>query len=242
VWFKVRGGNDLIPRGFAASLARNIIYSSPVVRVEQDARGVRAIFIEKGSRQSVAGDYLVCAVPFSVINRIEFAPALSDKKRALIDKAGYISITRTFLQVRERYWLRQAVNGFAVTDDPMEIWHSTFDSPGKRGILVSYARYDYSKRITAMEEGERVNHMVSQVEKLFPGINDHFESGLTKCWDEDEWARGAWTEMNWGQTYKIAKPDGRLYLAGDHFSTATSWMQGALESGTRVAKEINDAR
>jgi monoamine oxidase len=38
--------------------------------------------------------------------------------------------------------------------------------------------------------GERVSHMVSQVEKILPGLKDHFEKGLAKCWDEDEWARG----------------------------------------------------
>ena len=39
----------------------------------------------------------------------------------------------------------------------------------------------------------------------------------------------------------IARPEGRVHFAGDHTSPWIRWMQGALHSGNRVAREINDA-
>ena len=39
----------------------------------------------------------------------------------------------------------------------------------------------------------------------------------------------------------IAQAEGRIYFAGEHASSVRGWMQGALESGRRVATEIDAA-
>ena len=36
----------------------------------------------------------------------------------------------------------------------------------------------------------------------------------------------------------VATVEGRLHFAGEHASLVPGWMQGALESGERAAKEI----
>ena len=242
IWFKIRGGNDLLPKALASRFSEKIIYNSPVVRIEHDSNGVRAFFVENGSQQMLAGDYLICAVPFGLLKRIEISPPLSSNKRKAIEETAYVSITRAFLQTKNRPWLANGFNGFGVTDDPMEVWQPTFTEPGQRGILMAYARWKYSERLTAMREGERIDHMAARMEMLFPGARASFETGVTKCWDQDEWARGAWADTNWGKLHKVFQPEGRIHFAGDHLSTASSWMQGALESGNRVAREVNDSR
>jgi len=35
------------------------------------------------------------------------------------------------------------------------------------------------------------------------------------------------------------KPERRIHFAGEHTSTFHGWMQGALESGNRVTKDVN---
>jgi len=241
-WFKIRGGNDQLPKAFAAKLADKILYGAPVVRMEHDERGARAVFLQSGSHQTITGDRLICTLPFSVLRRVEVSPGFPSKLERVIREMEYGPIARVFLQVRKRYWLDKGVNGFAITEDPMEVWHPTFNQPGTRGILLSYARGKYAQQLTAMKEGERIENMLDHVEKLYPGIREHFEGGATKCWGDDEWSRGAWAESDWGELVKIIKPQGRIHLAGDHLSSQSSWMQGALESGLRVAKEVNDAK
>jgi monoamine oxidase len=241
-WFKIRGGNDRLPEAFAAKLSDKIIYGAQVVKMEHDKQSARAIFLKSSSHHTVAADRLVCTIPFSVLRQIEVSPAFPSKLGRAIREMHYGSIARIFLQVRKRYWLEKGVNGFAVTQDPMEVWHPTFNQPGARGILLSYVRGKYAEQLTSMKEGERIQNMLSYIEKLYPGAGDYFERGATKCWSEDEWARGAWAESDWGQLMKIVKPEGRIHLAGDHLSSQSSWMQGAIESGLRVAKEVNDAK
>jgi monoamine oxidase len=98
-----------------------------------------------------------------------------------------------------------------------------------------------------MSEPERLNFALEQAEKIYPAIRENFEGGTSKCWDADEWARGATAFYKPGQMTSllphVARPEGRIYFAGEHTSVwIDGWMQGALESGMRVAKEINDAK
>jgi monoamine oxidase len=39
----------------------------------------------------------------------------------------------------------------------------------------------------------------------------------------------------------LARSEGRVHFAGDHTSAWFCWMQGALESGNRAAREIDSA-
>jgi monoamine oxidase len=40
----------------------------------------------------------------------------------------------------------------------------------------------------------------------------------------------------------IVSPEGRIHFAGDHTSPAPGWMNGAFQSGNRVAREVADRR
>jgi monoamine oxidase len=97
-----------------------------------------------------------------------------------------------------------------------------------------------------MTEQERIKLVLEQVEMIYPGMREHFEGGVSKCWDEDEWTRGASAYYKPGQFSSllphVARPEGRIYFAGEHTSVwIDGWMQGALESGNRVAQEVNSA-
>src|SRR5436190_1002941 len=39
----------------------------------------------------------------------------------------------------------------------------------------------------------------------------------------------------------IARPEGRVHFACDHTSSWPGWMNGALQSGNRAAREVNQA-
>ena len=95
-----------------------------------------------------------------------------------------------------------------------------------------------------MSEEQRIAFALEQLEKIYPGARDTFEGGVTKCWDADEWACGAsayYTPRRFRSLLpRVARSEGRIYFAGEHTSVwIDGWMRGALESGNRVAKEVN---
>ena len=244
--YKIRGGSDLLPRAFAARLADKIRYGAPVVRIEHDTRQVRVVHLQAGARTSLSADYLVCAVPFSVLRHIEISPRFSTEKQKAVEQLLYTSVARIYLQTRKRFWVDEGLSGGATTDlSNMMVFDGASNQPGTRGILESYLAGPQARQVTAMKEAERVSSTLGWVEKVHPRIRENFEVGVSKCWDEDEWARGAYTWFKPGQMTSllphVGRPEGRVHFAGEHASSLPGWMQGALESGNRAAREVNDA-
>jgi monoamine oxidase len=243
--FKIVGGNDLLPKAFANRLADRIQYGAAVVRIEQDQQGVRATYRREGSSATVTADKMICAIPFTVLRHLEVAPRFSALKHQAIQEMGYASLSRITFQVRGRYWRDQQANGFANTDIPGEIWDVSFDRPGQRGLLQLYLQGPSSSRASAMTEDERLRFGIEQVERVFPGLRQHLEGAFSCCWDIDPWARGAGRFMNVGQrTFfgpHVATSEGHIHFAGEHTSAWYVWMNGAIESGSRAADEVNRA-
>lgn len=242
--YKIRGGNDRLPRAFAAKLVERIRYGAEVKRIEQDARRARAVFLRGGTMQTEEADRIICTLPFTVLRGVEIAPPFSAEKQRTVQELTYMSNSRIFLQASKKFWREEGLNGFARTEHPMEIWDPTFDRPGPRGILMAYAYDSLSRKITAMTEAERIRFGLAEMERIFPGIRTHFEGGVSKCWDEDPWARGGAARVYPGHFDVLIgglAPERRIHFAGEHLSAWSGWMQGALDSGTRVAREVNDA-
>lgn len=240
-WVKIQGGNDLLPLAFAKRLKTAVIYDAPVVRLEQKGRQVSVHFSRGGTMEKMTGDYLVCAIPFATLRKVSISPQFSPAKRQVIEQLHHDSASRVFLQVRSRFWQQQKANGYAIADQRIEIWDSTLTQSGARGILQTYLRGHNSEKLTELQESERVRVTLERMEQVFPGARSNFEKGISKCWSEDEWARGAWVYPDEDTLPVIVKPEGRIHFAGDHASHQPSWMQGALASGLRVVKEISEA-
>jgi monoamine oxidase len=244
--YYIRGGTDLLPRAFAAKLSDRIRYGAPVVGVEQDSNGVRVAYLHAGARESLPADRVVCAVPFSVLRRIKVSPEFTPEKRRAVDEVPYTSVARTYLQTSTKFWLEEGLTGSATTDlSNMLVFDGAPGQSPRRGIIEAYFAGPQARRLTALREGERVLSTLALMEKVHPRIRREFEVGATKCWDEDEWARGAYAWYRPGQMASllphVARPEGRIHFAGEHASSLFGWMQGAFESGNRAAREINDA-
>ena len=242
--FKIRGGNDRLPKAFAAQLASRIRYGSPVVGIVQDDRGVQAIIeTAAGARETVRGDFLVCAIPFTVLRTIPVDPAWPQYKRGIIQELTYGSVARVELQTRKRFWEERGENGFATIDRPMEIWSPSWNQPGVRGLLQAYIFEGLARETCDLDAAGRIQFAFDTLEKVHPGLAEHYEGGFSTCWDEDPWARGAYTlylpgQLSGGWLDLIMKPEGRIHFAGEHASPYPGWIQGALWSGHKAAEAV----
>src|ERR1044072_7211170 len=151
--YKIRGGSDLLPRAFAARLSDKILYGAPVVSIEHDKKQVRAVYLQAGAQASMAADYLICAVPFSVLRRMEISPRFSADKQKAIEQLLYTSVARIYLQTRRRFWVDEGLSGGATTDlSNMLIYDGASNQPVTRGILEAYVAGPQARRVTAMKE------------------------------------------------------------------------------------------
>jgi monoamine oxidase len=239
-WSKIKGGSDLLPKAFAEKLTNKIHYGSAVVKIEQDASQARVVYLSGGRQQNVTADNVVCTIPFSVLRDIDL-PGLSSRKKEIINNTRYDAVSRVYLQTKNRFWEDKGLNGFAFTSGAIEIWQPTWSQPGPRGILMTYARPGEAERITKLKESERIVTTLKQLDSIFDGLRSNFERGATKCWLDDEWSRGAWAFVGFSDFFSASAREGRIHFAGEHLSPWFSWMQGALSSGLRVVKEIEQS-
>ncbi len=243
--YTIRGGTDHLPRAMAAALGSAVRYEAPVVRIEPGKTSVQLLVRRDGEFERLTADRVVCAVPFSVLRRVEVSPAFSPQKQAAVAELPYTSIARVYAQVDAKFW-EPGLPDSATTDLPIKhIFEPTLTQAGPRAILACDSAGIQARRITAMSAGDRVSFALAEMERVYPELRRHFERGASKCWDEDPWTRGAYVWFRPGQLRSmgpwIAKPEGRVHFAGEHTSPWIGWMQGALQSGLRAAQEITEA-
>jgi monoamine oxidase len=239
---KIVGGNDLLPRAFAAKLSSNIIYGAEVVRLEQNAKGTSVTFTQSGLTRTLDSDYLICAIPFTVLRRMEVSPAFSDRKQDAIQTMGYGAVSRVYLQMRTRFWDKHGDSGFATVDRAMEIWNPTWNQPGGRGLLMAYAYEHLAREIASQNPDDRIENMLDYFDQVHPGAKDNFEVGTSWVWDEQPFTRGAYCIYRPAELNTLLPaammPEKRILFAGEHCSSHPAWMQGALESGLRAAETL----
>ena len=243
-YLKIRGGSDLLPHSFYNSSALNnkIYLGVPVTSIHQQNNNVT---VQTSNGNQFIADRVLCTVPITVLNKIQFTPPLSPEKQTAMNGGyRYAPSTRVYMQFRNRFWENESLNGWGNSDIPEEIWQPTWDLAGSTGIIMSYLRWTAAQEMDALSEEERINYILSRWENIFPGAASSLQSGMSQSWAEEEWSKGAWASPTGSQDAALANHIGlaedRIHFAGEHASDDHGWMQGALFSGLRAAAEINE--
>jgi monoamine oxidase len=239
---KIKGGNDQLPRAFAAKLSDVIRYGCAVEHIERSEGRVRVAYRRAGMLDHIESDAVICTIPYTVLRHIAVTPEWTPAKRKVIDGIYYGPVVRTTYQVSRRYWEDEGLNGFGTSDKDFEVWHPTYGRPGRRGLLQAYVYEDYAHQLDQMSAGDRSERVIRDMDEVHPGLRQYLETVVVKSWANDPWQRGAYTVYRPGQQEwypEICKPEGRVWFAGEHASPYPGWMQGALMSGIKAAREIN---
>jgi monoamine oxidase len=241
--FRISGGNDRLPKALAQSLGGRVHYRTTIERIHQDKKRVTIAVNTSGRRSQISADYLICAIPFPVLRSIEISPAFSEGKQRAIRELSYNSVTRVYVQSPTRSWVDDGLSGYAATDLPIgTVWDCTEGQPGARGILECYTSGERARRLASLSESQRIRMAVENLQKVFPRVTS--EKTASVAWDADPLVKGAfaWFKRDQMSTLlpDIARREGRVFFAGEHTSPWFGWMQGALESGNRAAREVND--
>jgi monoamine oxidase len=236
IWYRIKGGMDLLPRAFAAQLGGAIRYGAAVTAIQGGAQGIEVMFQRSGAEHSLRGDFVVCAVPYTTLRSIRVSPPLPDDKRRIIHQCRYESATRVFVQLRDRGWLAPDWSGYGVTPDRWEIWQPSFTANTQRSLLVVYAQGEAAQPFVALAPEARIAKVIARLDALFPGVRERCERAVQLCWDDEAWSLGAQHVGELPLDVAI-RPEGRLHFAGTHTS-ASGWMDGALESAHRAAADI----
>jgi monoamine oxidase len=242
--YRVKGGNDRLATGLAGLLGDRVQLGTRVLAVSQlrDQVCVR-LGTAKGTEGNLIADYLVCAVPATVLRHIGCDPPLPPQQQEAVRRLKYGRATRTVLQGERRLWRHgQTLKAFG-TDLPIgAVWEGNEEQPGPHGILSLLAGGSASVETQHIIKAGGVEGLVQQLAWLGIGDMPVLASRIIS-WEDDPWVGGGYAyfdpQFDPAWRMSLSQPHGRILFAGEH--TNLQWqgyMNGAVESGWRAAKEV----
>ena len=244
--FQPVGGIDALPHAFAARLGERIRYGADVREIRKTERGVRVAYADgRGQLHAVEAAYCICTIPLPVLRTIpnDFSPAFA----AAIGRVDYQASAKIGLEFKRRFWEEddRIMSGITRTDAAIsQIWYPSYGYFGKRGVLTgAYVTGDRARTFGDLTPAARETLAVREGAKVHPQYPAEFASSVSVAWQKIPYNRGAWvawTDSTRRNEYPLlCKPDGPIYLAGEHMSYINAWQAGALESARYVAREIH---
>lgn len=244
--YKIEGGNDQLATGLYKSLASNVRFNAQCTQVTVEEGGYSVRYREGGHIHTVKADKVILAIPPTVLRRIRFNPGLSADKVQALQSWQALGPARLSLQFNSRFWQDLKCNGFIRTDIPGGIWDLTIGQEGTTGILEFYLRNQETvHRLRTLDEDQRIRILCQFLKPVFPEVDDIASKVIAHqahFWHETPNALCGYNILPKGTMRHALRhggtAEGGLHFAGAHTSPYCVWLEGALQSGQRVAQEI----
>lgn len=241
---RISGGNDRLPAAMAEALGDRIVLGAPVTAVRHDATGVT---VHAGGRAH-RGAWLVLACPFMPLRRVAFDPPLPAPVAAAIAGLDLGPAAKVTIEYRRRVWEADGGSGFTVSDRPFGIaWSPTDSYRSTGGLLTAFMTGSHANRATAQSPAARIADVRDQFAAVYPGAaaaDAHRQA--TIAWPDEPYTGGGYAVYQPGQLRRfwpvIRSGTGRIRFAGEHTEALAGYMESAVRSGHRIARELGRPR
>ena len=115
-------------------------------------------------------------------------------------------------------------------------------SPADITSLTIWLRGERAAWADQVDTQVAIDTVIADLERMRPAAKGQLEVLGYKSWYRDPFSSGDWAIYAPGQVTglmnDIANPHGRLHFCGEHTARSNRGMEGAMESGERVALEV----
>ncbi len=262
----VVGGNDLIPKGMAAELpAGSVQFEHQLIEIQGDRNGPYTLIFEGQPSQTC--DKLVMAMPYGMIKHVtidtRITSQFSVQKNQAIAQILHADNGKVQMEFSDRHWdrvhtidgetINQAARAYSNPDKFISTWEGEPGNPSPLGVLVNYNGGIEGKTLSPAIAGNSyfgvadpvdVGRSITQMEQIWPGISAKYTGkALVSNWWQNPYSEGAFVSpavntmtVWWGAQWET---EGNIHFAGEACDEEVwSYMDGAIRSGERVAKEI----
>ncbi|KAH6618453.1 hypothetical protein C7974DRAFT_400115 [Boeremia exigua] len=242
---RVVGGTGLIPERLAETVGfEHIILNSPVVKISKDNKGYKVV-----SRSGVVlAKNVVLAISPPLLRKIAFEPPLPVTRQRLNQNTKMGAIGKGIAVYNTPFWRSQENVSAQVTSDTGSV-RVTFDSTpddASFGAILGFILGDETREIDKLPVEVGRARILSDYVRYFGGNAQNVTEFVLFRWDLQEWSMGGPTAIappNVLSKYGSAlrQSVGGLHFAGTETSEYwTGYMDGAIRSGERVAREIQE--
>lgn len=234
----VVGGAQHLCEGMAREL--ELLLEAPVHEIRQDEQGVEVHSAKGGFRAR----RVVVAIPAPLLSRMRFQPELPASRRALHEQTRMGHTVKCQVVYERAFWREAGWSGEAVcTRGPLTVVFDGMVGGGRPALLV-FLTGAPAKGWSERSAEERRSIVLGELERYFgPQAAEPLELRETD-WSTEPYSGGAPVVLfEQGALtrhgHALREPVGRIHWAGTATAREhTGFMEGALESGHRVADEL----
>jgi monoamine oxidase len=234
-------GAQSVSLALAAPLGDRVVLGAPARRVEHDGQGV-TVHTDKGAFR---GKYAVVAVPPALAGRIAWEPLLPANRDALTQRMAMGATMKCMAFYDRPFWRDRGYSGeVAATGGPLTVVFDNSPEDGSRGVLLGFVVGRPARELGQLPAAERKRAVLASFARYFGpeagGPNEYLEQD----WSTEAWSRGCPTGTlppgaltQFGRALRA--PVGRVHWAGTETAVDyAGYMEGAVESGERAAREV----
>jgi monoamine oxidase len=236
------GGTQQIALRMAEELGDRVVLNAVVRRIERRSDGSLNVSSDRGD---VTAKAVIIAIPPAHRASIEFDPALPPEYEKLTEHWPQGNLSKAYAAYETPFWRTNGCSGEALSDEgPVFITFDVSPSDAGPGILLGFTD---ARTFDPLPPEERREQALQGFVTLFGETAGRPIDYIDHCWGTEEFAPGGPTAAvppgSW-TTYGpwLRKAIDGIYWAGTE--TADEWtgfLDGAVRSGQRAAKEVHRA-
>ncbi|WP_260871842.1 flavin monoamine oxidase family protein [Bacillus sp. X1(2014)] len=252
-FYEITGGMDRLPKAFQPQLYENILFNQKMMKISQYQNSVTIHCKHQKTDESfsITGELAIVTIPFSTFRFVQVEPyeSFSYFKRTAIRELNYMASSKIAIEFKSRFWEKAGqLGGKSITDLPIRFSYYPSYGIGTKGpavVIASYTWADEALTLESLSEREMIQIALMNLAEIFGyQVYSEFVTGAAFSWSKNPYSCGGFTSFEPGQDLElyphISTPEGRVHFAGEHTGLTHGWIQGAIESGIRVANEVND--
>ena len=243
--YKIKGGSQHLTDAIYNKVKDNIKLRHQLFEIKETNNQYELSFKSNNTTVNIKADFVILALPFSVLRKIKMEVPMPAEKRKCIDEFGYGNSSKYVMGFTNKPWRKQNRQGYTFTNENFGCgWDSTHMQSDEPSSFTVFGGGNFSDKIFQNKQKKLNAEFIPVLNKIYSGEDKAFTGKNIKlCWAKQPFTKAGYTSFKKGQYSTIAgweaMPVGNIYFAGEHVSGPfQGFMNGAAATGKIAAQQV----
>jgi len=243
---KIKGGSQHLTNQLYNQVKEQVQLKHKLIAIQRDKlKGYELLFDQAGTKKIIRADYVILAIPFSILRKIKCSIDMPAQKRKCIEELGYGNSGKFIMGMRDKPWRRAGKQGYTFTDLAFGCgWDSSQSQSINEGSFAVFAGGKIIDYICDEKNETISKKFIPALDTIYNGAQKAYTgSNIKFCWSKYPFSQAGYSCFKKGQWGTLAGwevvPIEDIYFAGEHVSLDfQGYMNGAAQTGRIAAETI----